>query len=304
MPRKRKGSLMILIATSGFGMVPVFAQMMTQVGFGADTITLYRFLVPFLLFLWWFNPRGLDCMEAARTLLLGMFCGIGMVLFMRALSQTSATTVILLYYCYPFFSILLGTLFFGQRMTRNSLSSALLILVAVSLTLNPESIRPQDLPLILGSLLAPVSFALMIQYLAHPVRSMETSQRMVISLSGTLLMISPMILMAGPVEMLPQHPRDYFWILAIGLLSAALPQYLFVRGAPLAGASVTASLTSLEVVFAMLMAALIMGQQPERMQITAAMLIVIAQMIRQDMVSATAEQRLPRKSARSTGPGI
>ena len=287
MSRKTRGSLMILLATSGFGLVPMFAQLMTQAGFGADAITLYRFLVPFLLFLFWFNPRGIDLMEAGRTLLLGIFSGIGMVLFMRALSQTSATTVILLYYCYPFFSILLGTLLFGQRMTRNSFSSALLILVAASLTLNPETMTVGDLPLILGSLLAPISFALLIQYLARPMKPMETSQRMVISLSGTLLVVIPLILISGPVDMLPEYPRAYLWILAIGVLSAALPQYLFASGAPLAGASSTASLSSLEVVVAMLMAVLVMGQQPDRMQITAAMLIIIAQLIRQDFVSTT-----------------
>ena len=95
-------------------------------------------------------------------MLLGVFAGVGMVLYMRALAQTPATTVILLYYCYPFFSIVIGNLFFRQRLTRNSLSSALLILLAVSLTLTPETINPGHLPLILGSLLAPISFALMI----------------------------------------------------------------------------------------------------------------------------------------------
>lgn len=289
--------MMILTATSGFGMVPIFAQIMTQAGYGADAITLYRFLVPCLLFLAWFNPRGLDAMEVTRTLLLGIFGGIGMALFMRALSQTSATTVILLYYCYPFFSIVIGNLFFGQRMTRNSLSSALLILVAVSLTLNPETIAPQDLPLILGSLLAPISFALMIQYLAHPVKPMETSQRMVISLSGTLLAILPFLLMSGAVNMLPNHSGDYFWILVIGLVSAAVPQYLFVRGAPLAGAGSTASLSSMEVIVAMLMAALVLGQQPNRMQMTAAVLIVIAQLIRQDLSSSVIGASMTHQSA-------
>ena len=107
---------------------------------------------------------------------------------------------------------------------------------------------------------------------------------MVLSLSGTLLVVIPLTLLSGPVNLLPLHSSGYVWILAIGLLSAALPQYLFARGAPLAGASSTASLSSLEVVVAMLMAVLILGQQPDRLQITAAMLIIIAQLIRQDLV--------------------
>jgi len=288
---------MILLATLGFGTVPMLAQLMTRAGFGADAITLYRFLVPFLLFLSCFKPRGLDPMETLRTLSLGIFCGIGMVLFMRALSQTSATTVILLYYCYPFFSILLGTLLFGQRLTRNSFATALLILVAASLTLSPESLIVEDLPLILGSLLAPISFALMIQYLARPLKPMATNQRMVISLSGTLLVVIPLTLVSGPVDLLPATPEAYAWILAIGVLSAALPQYLFARGAPLAGASSTASLSSLEVVVAMLMAVLVLGQQPDRMQLTAAILIIIAQLIRQELTSPAPETVAARQAS-------
>ena len=292
MQRSTQGSLMILAATSGFGMVPILAQLMMQAGFGADAITLCRVAIPLLLFLAWFNPRGFDRMEAVRTLLLGIFGGIGMVLFMRALAETSASTVILLYYCYPFFSILLGNLLFRQRMTRNSLSSALLILVAVSLTLNPESIDADQLPLVLGSLLAPLSFALMIQYFANPVKAMQPAQRMITSTTGTLIVVLPLVLATGSVNMLPQQPENYFWILVIGIISAALPQYLFVQGAPRAGAGVTASLTSLEVVVAMMLGVLVLGQTLNQMQITAAILIVIAQLIRQDVISPKSREPL------------
>jgi drug/metabolite transporter (DMT)-like permease len=287
---------MILTATAGFGLVPMFAQMMMQAGYDADTITLYRIALPLLLFVGWFRPRGLYPMEVIRTMLLGMFGGIGMALYMRALSQTSAATVILLYYSYPFFSIVLGNLFFGQRMTRNSLSSALLILVAVSLTLDPESISPEELPLMLGSLLAPISFALMIQYFALPLKSMAPGQRMVMSAAGTLLAFVPLILLTGTVNLLPNDGSDYVWILVIGIISAALPQYLFVKGAPLAGAGRTAGLTSLEVVVAMLMGVLVMGQQLNRMQVTAAVLIVIAQLIRQDIVAPVQREPLAHRS--------
>ena len=295
MQSSTRGSLMIVMASTGFGLVPMFAQIMMQGGFGADAITLYRIAIPFLLFIVWFNPRGLDVMETARSMLLGMFAGVGMILFMRALAQTSAATVILLYYCYPFFSIALGSLLFGQKLTRNSMSSALLILLAVSLTLNPDRIEPQDLPLILGSLLAPISFALMIQYFAHPIKPMATDKRMVTSLAGTLLIVLPITLLSGPVAVIPEHATGYLWILAIGIVSAALPQYLFVKGTPLAGADNTASLSSLEVVVAMAMGVLVLGQQLDRMQITTAALIVIAQLIRQDMISPTSEKSLTQQ---------
>jgi len=46
----------------------------------------------------------------------------------------------------------------------------------------------------------------------------------------------------------------------------------------------------------MLMAALVLGQQPDRMQITAATLIVIAQLIRQDPGSTATEEPLAQQS--------
>ena len=78
---------------------------------------------------------------------------------------------------------------------------------------------------------------------------------------------------------------DYVFALAIGIVSAALPQYLFVKGTPLAGAGNTASLSSLEIVVAMLMSVLVLGQQFDRIQVSAAILIVIAQLIREEVES-------------------
>ncbi len=283
MQKVNQGSVMILFATLGFGLIPMFAQVMMASGFSADAITLYRFLVPILIFSVGFQRNDLDALETLRTVLLGFFAGCGMVLFMRAIEQTSAISVILLYYSYPFFSILIGNLFFGQGLTRNSLSSAFLILIAVSLTLDPETINPDHLPMILGSLLAPISFALLIQYFSHPVKSMQTNQRMVVSFIGTLVAIIPLTLSGSGYDgLLPDEPKDYYWILIIGLFSAALPQYLFVKGAPLAGSLRTTSLSSLEVIVAMMTGAWFLGTPLSRMHITAAALIVIAQMIRQD----------------------
>lgn len=97
---------------------------------------------------------------------------------------------------------------------------------------------------------------------------------------------------------MPEHTSGYLWVLAIGIVSAALPQYLFVKGAPLAGASNTASLSSLEVIVAMAMGLLILGQQLDRMQITAAALIVIAQLIRQDMICLAPEKPLHNNASK------
>ncbi len=288
-----RGSLMIIGASLGFGMIPMLAQLMMANGFSADVITLYRFLIPMLIFIVFFRPAGLDRWEVLRTFLVGMLSGLGMVLFMRALQQTSAVTIILLYYCYPFFSIVIGALLFGQRITRNSLATSLLILVAVSLTLSPQTIDVQDWTIVLSSLLAPVSFALVIQYFAHSVKPMAASQRMVISLMGTLLVVLPLTLMSEAIDIYPKSMDGVLWLLVLGLFSAALPQYLFIKGAPVAGANLTAGLSSLEVVVAMLLGVSVLGQEVTQIQITAALLLMNAQLIRQENINSVTGSTSP-----------
>jgi drug/metabolite transporter (DMT)-like permease len=290
-----KGSMMIIGATFGFGMIPMLVQLMLARGFSADAITLYRFLVPLIIFMLWLRPARIDWPEAIRTLLLGAFAGTGMLFFMRALEQADPATVILLYYSYPFFSIVIGALLFTQRLSRNALVAALLILVAVSLTLNPQQIDVAHWPLLGASLLAPLSFALLIQYVSHPRRAMASAQRNLFCLAGTMLAI--LILTFGEGSQLPGSLVDWGWILLLGVFSSAVPQYLFMRGAPLAGGTRTANLSSLEVVIAMVLGVILLSEQISRLQVTAVLLIVLAQLIRQEGGQA-AGRDLPPLSGR------
>ncbi len=121
--------------------------------------------------------------------------------------------------------------------------------------------------------------------LTHPVflKSMPTSQRMVVSFVGTLGAIIPLTLTGSGYEgLLPQEPNNYYWILLIELLTAALLQYLFAKETRLVGPLHTTSLSLFEVIVAMMAGAWFLNASLNRMHITAAALIVIAQIIRPD----------------------
>lgn len=277
------GSVLIFGSAAGFGLNPMLGQLLLAQGFSPEVIALYRFLLPLLFVAVYLRQAFQRPSEAIRTFCVGLFAGVGMLGYFVSFTRLPSSTAILLYYSYPVFSVLIGSLFFGYRPTRNSWASAVLIIIAVSLAVNPEQPGSYRFTDLLVALLAPISFALLLNYFAHPRRPMPPHQRMACSLSGTLAILLPMTLNLEPDAMfLPQTLHQAVLVISIGIFSAALPQYLFALGAPRAGAEKTTHIGALELVFAMIFGVIFLGGPLTQSDATAALLIIVALSIRQE----------------------
>ena len=80
---------------------------------------------------------------------------------------------------------------------------------------------------------------------------------------------------------LPVSLTGLLSILGIALLAAALPQILFMLGAPRSCADKNALMGSLELVVALLTGAVLLGENIDRLEMTAMILIVLALFIKQ-----------------------
>jgi drug/metabolite transporter (DMT)-like permease len=100
------------------------------------------------------------------------------------------------------------------------------------------------------------------------------------ALIGHMLVLLPLIVWVQPDKLMPESASDWLWISALGLLSAAIPQYLFARGSVQAGVESTTSIGSTEVIFAMALSAVFLGDDLTRAQYLAAALIVMSSLIR------------------------
>lgn len=274
------GHLFITLAAIGFGLNPMFAQLLMDDGLSPQLVTLYRFLLPALLLAPWLRLTRLEYKEGFIMFVFGMANGLAMLAYFTALSQIPAAQAIFIYYSYPVVSLLLGWGFYRQRPTTNRAISAALIIIAASLAFQPQALSTEQWSAALSCFLAPVVFALTIHYFSQPRAPLAPMQRMRCGLAGHMLVLVPLALMSQPSVWLPQSTMGYVWVIALAGLATSLPQLLFTLGAPKVGAEQASIAGALELVVALMCGAVILGNGFNYSQMVAMLLILLAMQIR------------------------
>lgn len=277
------GQHLVLMSAFFYGLNPLFAQLLFKDGLGAEMVSLYRFILPAMVFAFFLRTPRTDWPEATRTLLLGIVSGVSIFSYFHALATIPAATAILIYYSYPVFSVLIGWLVFSRSPSQNALVSAALVAIAASLSVRPEAIPAGALPAVVGCFIAPITVALQVQYLSKPKKDIPTTNRMAWMTIGHVAVLLPLAIWLAPASVLPSFPIGFMSLIGIALIAAALPQILFMLGAPKSCADKNALTGSLELVVALLTGALLLGETLNRIELTAMALIVLALFIKQDI---------------------
>ena len=276
----RAGTALLLGALVGSGVTPLFAQLLFAAGISPVATTLYRFILPAVLAAPFMRADRRQRPEALRMALLGMVNAMGVFFFFHALETIPASTAILIYYTYPALSVIVGWVVYRRVPSRNMLVGAALVVVAASLVVGPDSLHPEAMSDAALCFVAPLAYALMIQYIARPCRVLPPSRRIAFSLAGHVVVLLPMTLVVAPLTLPTTFPA-VLAVLGLGVLSAALPQVLFNLGASRVGPERTAIFGAFELVVAMLTGAVLLGGPFGRLEITAMVLILIAMLLRQ-----------------------
>lgn len=280
MTSQTNGPLFVLLAAIGFGFNPLFVQILFTQGMTPEMVTLYRFVLPCILLLFYLPTPLVLWAEVSRMLMLGFANGLAMLAYFYALQTLPSATAILIYYTYPFFSLLIGVLMFQRMVSINALLSAILVLIAASLVIEPDQLSMESKWLVIGCFLAPMIFALQIQYLAKPKQNLTALGRMAWGTIGHLIVLIPMAIYSCPVMIFPDGLNGWWALLGLAFIAAALPQYLFVIGAIKTKPDVIAILGAAELVVAMLSCSLLLDTRLTRLDITAMLLVIVALCIR------------------------
>ncbi len=279
----KTGHYLVLMAACFYGLNPFFAQLLFQQGLGAEVVSLSRFILPALLFSGFLKCQRENRGEVARSLALGMMGGVAIFAYFYALQIIPAATAILIYYSYPLFSVLIGWFWFKRGVSQNTLVSGVLVAIAASLTVRPEGLSSEAYMAIIGCFMAPLAVATQVQYLSKPKHFLPIKQRMAWITLGHVVILFPLTLWQAPEQLLPVSMEGYFALGGIALLSAALPQVLFMMGATKSSVDKNTIAGSLELVVALMTGAVLLSQPLDRLDITAMLLIFAALLIRQEM---------------------
>jgi drug/metabolite transporter (DMT)-like permease len=271
-----RGMALILLATVGFGLNPLFARWAYSGGLSAETALLYRFLVPALVLLPFMAGARHDWIVAGKAVALGMFVALGTITYFRSIAAVPVATAALVYFTHPLFTILLGRLFFGTPLTKNGLTTVALVLLACALILSPSGLSVGQFQALAVSFLMPVSFATLILGFENWIWRLPLWPRTALTLWGQVVVIVPVLLLVPASQLTPSTPLGWVGVVGLASVSSLLPQVLTAAGIPLIGAARTSVLGSAELITSLLTGWLILGESVRVPEVLGAALIILA----------------------------
>lgn len=240
-----QATLVIAIAAMCFGLVPLFARELQALGVADAAIALYRFVftaavtLPFL---------PLERYKRRQALMLGaagLFSGLGWVGYLQAIETAPVAVAGTIYMSYPIFALGFAWLFLGQRPGWRSWSACALVLTAAGMLVGGGQLEGNYLALFL-SLPAPIFFGLLIVVLSAMVPDLGALEKMACGMSGAVVGLLPLALMADPATIIPADADTWMVILGLGAITALVPQMLYTLACPVVGPARTAATGAFE----------------------------------------------------------
>lgn len=236
----------VILASIGFGLVPLFARSLTDQGMAPHAVALYRYTLATLLLAplaWRWRHRGRVLVWGLAA---GLLMGLGWAAYVRAVEVVPVSTAGVLYMTYPAFALAFAWALFGERPQARAIIAALVILGAAALVTGPGNVEPQHLPALLMSLAAPAGFGLGIAVLVHRLPEVPALVRIGIVSAGSVLGLAPLALATPLDALLPVDAAGWGMVAGIGLGTALIPQLLYTICSPVVGTARTAVAGSVE----------------------------------------------------------
>ena len=275
-PDYRIGFALVLVASACFGLGPALGQFAADNGLSPLTTTAWRFVIPVLV-LSPFLPRAFAHGRLAFVgLAVGAIAALGMVAYFTALRHLSVATVSVIYFTYPLFTILLDRVLFGERIRRRAVAASLMIVAAAVVVVPAGTLSGGQAEIFLLAFAAPVGFAILIVALSRTLTPIPLLPRASIGLTGALAGLAPGFLLFDAGPLLPAAPQATAVLIVFAAATTVIPQLLYTAGSRHAGAGLTAIAGAFELVVALLVGWLWLGDPVLTREVIAGFLILAA----------------------------
>lgn len=273
------GLLLIVISAAAFGALPIFTRLAYAAGADPTTVLLLRFGIAAGVMVLVMIARRIRFPSGRVLLGLVLMGGLGYVgqslAYFTALTMVSAGLVTLLFYLYPAIVTVLAAILFKERLTPVKIGALLLALLGTALTVQPGG-GGRMLGIILG-------IAAAIIYSIYILVGSRLMPRTGAIASSTTVMLAAAIVYLGIVAVHgPTFPRTtpgWIAIFAIALVSTVLPIVTFFAGLSRIGPTRASTISTFEPVVTVILAALILGESINALQLLGGFLILVAAVI-------------------------
>ena len=245
-PSQAIALIIVIGASIAFGTVPYFALILTEAGMAAPAVAFFRYaFTPILLF----RFIRLDGAHRKATLwgiFAGMGTGLGWIFYVKSLDVMSVSTAGILYMTYPLFTLLFSRVLFGEVLTPRAGIAAVMILGGAILGAGQIDGQGATGTAIALALLAPISFGFVINVISHKLTILTPRERMTTVPLGSMIVLAPVLLSLPASQVLPQSTEALIALCVLGLFTAFVPNYLYMRFSPVIGANKSAVAGSIE----------------------------------------------------------
>lgn len=271
-----QGVVWIVLSAAGFGAMAVFAKLAYRDGLSLPTLLFLRFAIAGSLLAAWGLLRG---MRWPRGRDLGWVAAMGAIgyvgqswCYFAALQHATAGLVALLLYLYPAIVTLLAALAFRRRIGRARALAVAVALAGTALTVGG------DLDSEVGGIALGIGAALI--YSIYIIAGEKVMPRVGALPAATVVMLSAAAvyggaaLSSGPAW--PAGGHGWAAVLAIALFSTLLAILGFFKGLEKLGAADASTLSTLEPLVTIALAAVVLGEGVTVLQVGGGVLILAA----------------------------
>ena len=303
-------TLMIVLATMGFGLVPLFGRAMDNAGFAPLAIAFYRYLfatvllLPVLSRLRWTGEKRSAIFWAVAS---GLLLAFGWIAYFEALKGVPVATMGVIYMTYPLFTLLIATLWLRQVPSFRSILAGLLIVIAGFIALSPTEVGTDNFQALLLSFLNPLALGLSVVVIAEKLAGLSTLEKTGLTTGAGTVGLLPLLLSLESSALIPGHAADWMLIVGISILTLLLPSFFYVVAVPIAGSARSAIVGSTELPIVFLFGWLAFGEQVTLSQLVAGALVISAiwmtsvEQRENALQEVEIEQIMPSTSVKSEG---
>jgi drug/metabolite transporter (DMT)-like permease len=274
---ERKGTVAILVAAVSYGFLGVLVKLAIEAGVDVLPLAAWRFLLGAAIVWILLAARRRPLPPFARwpsLAALGALYAVDALAFIIALQWVPASTAVLVFYIYPVAVVFLAAAFLGERLTPRKLAATAAAMAGCALTVGAglSRGRPLGFALVLLAMLALSTYIVVSRPL---MRSLPAHGSAAVTLGSTALVLTTVALVFGDLT-LGGGTRGTLLVIALAVVSTALPITLFLVGIRHVGAGRAAVYSTIEPIVTVVSAGLVLGERIGGLQYVGGALILSA----------------------------
>jgi len=278
--------LLIVIASSSYGILSTIVKVAMQHGFTTSEAVSSQYIIGFMLVgtIFIVTQRQLPKLTKNGLLILvsaGIFTGITGIVYGESLKYLPASLAVVMLFQFTWIGLLLDCIFHKRLPSRPEVISIFVlfagtILAAGVLNVDLSGIAIQGW---LFGLAAAFTFACFIQFNSRPVEGITTTSRVLIVSFVALIMIS--IFLNPEIAWNGKLFTEGLWKfgLALGLFGIILPIYLFSIAVPKVGGALASILSAIELPVAVTVSVIVLHESLTLLQVVGIILVILGMLL-------------------------